>query len=59
MDKSVPWVIVLASRGSNSDPRDKFVHPYLTLMIDSVSCTTLRERLRTDKIFTKKTVFLP
>ena len=23
----------------NSDPRDRFVHPYLTLMIDSFSCT--------------------
>ena len=23
----------------NSDPRDRFVHPYLTHMIDSFSCT--------------------
>ena len=46
-DKSVTRVTVLASRGSanrvmpNSDPRDRFVCPYLTIIImkDSFSCT--------------------
>ena len=35
----------------NSDPRDRFVCPYLTLMIDSFSCTLfLCQRLNTPHI---------
>ena len=37
MDKSVQRVIV-AVEALPSDRRDRFVHPYLVLMIDSFSC---------------------
>ena len=42
MDKSVPRVIVqqsLVIPKQYNDPWDRFVHPYLTLMSDSFSCT--------------------
>ena len=49
MDKSVERVTVwhheALSSDANSDPRDRLVHPYLTLTIDSFSCTFLCQRL--------------
>ena len=37
----------------NSDPRDRFVCPYITQMIDSFSCTFLCQRLNLLQFYLK------